>query len=60
MLEFLTTHSQDIFFGTIVIIAVLFLRKVTNSLHRLLANEKEAKFPGEPQKAIDFLKLILI
>ncbi|MEZ4792421.1 MAG: mechanosensitive ion channel family protein [Gelidibacter sp.] len=59
MTEFLETYSQDIIFGTIVIIVVIVLRILTNKLHNWLIEEKRRKLPGQPSKPLNILKRIL-
>lgn len=59
MVEFLETYKHDIFYGIIIIIAIMLLRLLTNKLHHWLVKEKQRKFPGEPQKSLNVLKRIL-
>src|SRR5690606_10846002 len=59
MIEFLETYKQNIIYGTIVIVAIIVLRMLTNKLHHWLAREKQRKFPGEESTSLRLLKRIL-
>ena len=59
MKEFFETYQSDILYALGVIGGVLILHFATNLLYKWLVRQEQKKYPGEPPKAIGWIKRIL-
>ncbi|MCB0452481.1 MAG: mechanosensitive ion channel family protein [Aequorivita sp.] len=59
MIDFFETYKSQLIYTLVIIVSVLFLRFLTNQLHKWLLKQEQKKYPAEQSKAVNWVKRIL-